>query len=333
MTKCVGIHEMSREEVKADKAKCVKFGPCGLGRKAMYLNSFYIDRKYYVMYEDIDRIYKIVAMSKGGFTGKGIFGSMAYLAVKLKSGEVRKCNFKYEFNVDMLMDEFHKAHPNVPLHSEEAEKKLRKAEEEEQRKYLKKIPAKVQKEIDYLEECKEELQVRPAVYEALASKAKQKRTIERINPTYRRLAIVIMLLAIALAVVGVYGAVKGAGDRSIYMVLFAIAIIFSIMATRVIPTGKYNKQQAEEEWQEALAASQRNIAGYDNFPVPAQYAHPVVIDRMIRILKQGRAETAKDAYVVMKNELKKMNNTVTVSQKEYDEIVLIKPMFLVMDYQ
>lgn len=333
MTKCVGIHEMSKEELKADKAKCMKFGPCGLGRKAMYLNSFYIDRCYYVMYQDVARVWKIVAMSKGGFTGKGVFGSMAYLAVKLKSGEVRKCKFKFEFNVDMLLDEFHERFPNIPVHSEEAEKKLKKAEEEERKKYLKVIPAKVQKEIDYLQECEDNLKCRPAVYQTLAAKAKQKRVIEGVNPAYRKAAIAIMALAILIAVIGVIGAIQGGGDRPMYAFLFAIAIIFSIMATRVIPTGKTNRKAADEEWNEALEASRRLVDEYNDFPVPAQYAHPVVLERMIRILKQGRAQTASEAFDVMKNDLKKLNNTVTVSQKEYDEVVLIKPMFLVMDYK
>ena len=61
-------------ELKQDKKHCRKIGPCGVGEKAMYLNSFYIDRRYYVPFSSITRVYKRVAMSKGGFTGKGVFG-------------------------------------------------------------------------------------------------------------------------------------------------------------------------------------------------------------------------------------------------------------------
>ena len=46
-----------------------------------YLNSFYIDRRYYLPYGSITRVFKRVAMSSGGFSGKGVFASMAYLAV------------------------------------------------------------------------------------------------------------------------------------------------------------------------------------------------------------------------------------------------------------
>ena len=35
----------------------------------------------------------------------------------------------------------------------------------------------------------------------------------------------------------------------------------------------------------------------------------------------------------MKEELKGLDHTKTVTQEEYDEIVAVKPMFRVMDYQ
>ena len=32
------------EELIKDKKECKKIGPCGIGKKAVYLSSFYIDR-------------------------------------------------------------------------------------------------------------------------------------------------------------------------------------------------------------------------------------------------------------------------------------------------
>ena len=32
--------------LKTDKSSCRKYGPCGVGEKALYLNSFYLDRRY-----------------------------------------------------------------------------------------------------------------------------------------------------------------------------------------------------------------------------------------------------------------------------------------------
>ncbi len=39
-------------------------------------------------------------MSSGGFTGKGMFASMAYLVVEYDGGKQKQCNFKDERDVD-----------------------------------------------------------------------------------------------------------------------------------------------------------------------------------------------------------------------------------------
>ena len=74
------------------------------------------------------------------------------------------------------------------------------------------------------------------------------------------------------------------------------------------------------------------LKGYQGFPLPARYAHPVVLDRMVRAIREGKAVKAEDALSVVKEELKALNKSVTVSQKEFDEVVQIKQMFLVSDY-
>ena len=55
--------------------------------------------------------------------------------------------------------------------------------------------------------------------------------------------------------------------------------------------------------------------------------------RMIRILREGRAQSADEALEVLKSDLKALNADVQVSQEEYDEVVAIKSMFLLSDYQ
>ena len=67
--------------------------------------------------------------------------------------------------------------------------------------------------------------------------------------------------------------------------------------------------------------------------MPAYYAHPIVLKRMQEILKDGRAQTIPEALQILKQDLKALNSDVVVEQEEYDEIVAIKPMFLVMDYK
>ena len=58
-----------------------------------------------------------------------------------------------------------------------------------------------------------------------------------------------------------------------------------------------------------------------------------MIERMIRVIREGRAETPADALALVKKDLQALNSSVTVSQKEYDEVVEIKPMFLNFDYE
>ena len=44
----LGSVTLDNETLAADKKGCRRFGPCGVGEKALYLNSFFIDRHYYV---------------------------------------------------------------------------------------------------------------------------------------------------------------------------------------------------------------------------------------------------------------------------------------------
>ena len=100
----LGMAKLDPQELEADKKACRKIGPCGVGKKALYLNSFYIDRRYYLPYGSITRVFKRVAMSQGGFTGKGMFASMAYLVVEYDGGKQKQCNFKDERDVDALLE-------------------------------------------------------------------------------------------------------------------------------------------------------------------------------------------------------------------------------------
>ena len=95
----LGGAALDPDALAADKKNCKKFGPCGVGEKALYLNSFYIDRRYYITYPAVTRVFKRVAMSQGGFSQKGIFASIPYLVVEYDGGRQKQCNFKYEEQV------------------------------------------------------------------------------------------------------------------------------------------------------------------------------------------------------------------------------------------
>ena len=91
----LGRDSIEKDELENDKKKCRRFGPCGVGEKAIYLNSFYFDRMYYIPLTSVKRAFKRVAMSKGGFTGKGMFATMPYLVVEYDDGKEKQCIFKY----------------------------------------------------------------------------------------------------------------------------------------------------------------------------------------------------------------------------------------------
>ena len=62
----------------------------------------------------VTRVYKRVAMSKGGFSGKGIFATLSYLVVEFDGGQ-KVCNFKYEQQVDEFLSVIRAEHPSIPI--------------------------------------------------------------------------------------------------------------------------------------------------------------------------------------------------------------------------
>ena len=329
--KLIGTTPLDVETLAADKKACRKIGPCGIGEKAVYLNSFYIDRCYYTTFDDVARIFKRVAMSKGGFTGKGVYGSIPYLVVRFKDGREKQCNFKYEELVDRFLSIIEREHPDIPIHSEEAERKLREAEEAEQARYLKALSPEAEAAVSELRAAQAKLTERSELSDALAFAAKQKRVIDGVSPTYRYAAVAILLLAILAAALGVF-MVFTRRDYAVWFVLFGMAAIFLVISSRILPTGRNNKRYGQQQWDTALGNMRDYLRGEADFPVPPQYAHPVVLERMIRVLREGRAVRIPEAYETMKADLKALNSSVTVTQKEYDEVVVVKPLFLVCGY-
>ncbi len=49
----LGNEHLSKEVVVQDKKTCKVFGPCGVGKKALFLNSYFLDRRYYLPWGSI----------------------------------------------------------------------------------------------------------------------------------------------------------------------------------------------------------------------------------------------------------------------------------------
>ena len=322
---------LSAEVLSKEKKNLKKIGRMGIGEKAVFLSTAMLDRSRYICFTDIRRIFKRVAMSKGGFSGKGIFGTMAYIVVELKNGRIVTCTVPLEADADTLLKEFGRRCPNVPLQSEDAARKLREAEQEEKARYAETLSPAAEACIQRLEKDAQTLEKSPKLYQRLSDGAQRLRMVQRTKPSYKWVALVVFVFAIIAAAFGVLRFLQGRED-GVYTVLIGLAVIFLISASRVLPSASNNLRTVTKEYEEAVKAMEAALPQED-FPVPARYAHPVVLTRMIRVIREGRTETAEGALQLVKEDLKALNAQVSVSKKEYDEVVEIKPMFLVAAYQ
>ena len=331
-TRQLGKISIDQEELAADKKKCRKFGPCGVGEKAIYLNSFYLDRRYYVKLTSVQRVFKRVAMSKGGFTGKGLFATLSYLVVEYDNGQEKQCIFKHEEDVDRLLSYIGSTHPEISIHSKKAEKRLAEKERRLSEKKAAVISPKAQESLRVLENSYSYLEKEPDLYNELSNAAKNKRIYDKSNPAYKWVALFINLMGVVSLAYGIYSLVNHAGS-AMYFLLFGLAAIFLFSGAHVLPTAKNNKKYIENRMKKAVDAMEEYTGKYPGFPVPARYAHPVVLKRIKDILLQGRSETISESLGILKSDLKALNSSVSVEQEEYEEIMAIKPIFLVMNYE
>ena len=331
----LGMAKLDRLELEQDKKACRKIGPCGVGKKALYLNSFYIGRRYYLPYGSISRVFKRVAMSSGGFTGKGMFASMAYLVVEYDGGKQKQCNFKDERDVDKLLEVLAKEQPQIPLLSEAGEQALQKKEAEKAARKLPELTDEAKHSVTVLRKAKEYLEEKPELAEELSAAERRKRAQLQSKPVYRYVALAIFVFGIVSAAYGLYAVTNHVGNYGIYFALFGFAAIFLFSSYNMLPTARNNNNAIMKRADKAEAAMAEYVKHYPNgaFPVPSCYAHPIVLKQMTDAIEEGRAVTVPEALDAVEARLKSLNADVQVEQEEYDEVVVIKAMFLNHDYQ
>ena len=331
----LGMAKLDPQELEADKKACRKIGPCGVGKKALYLNSFYIDRRYYLPYGSISRVFKRVAMSSGGFTGKGMFASMAYLVVEYDGGKQKQCNFKDERDVDKLREVLAKEQPQIPLLSEAGEQALQKKEAEKAARKLPELTDEAKHSVTVLRKAKEYLEEKPELAEELSAAERRKRAQLQSKPVYRYVALAIFVFGIVSAAYGLYAVTNHVGNYGIYFALFGFAAIFLFSSYNMLPTARNNNNAIMKRADKAEAAMAEYVKHYPNgaFPVPSCYAHPIVLKQMTDAIEEGRAVTVPEALDAVEKRLQALNADVQVEQEEYDEVVVIKAMFLNHDYQ
>ncbi len=331
----LGLAHLDSQELEQDKKSCRKIGPCGVGKKALYLNSFYIDRRYYLPYGSISRVFKRVAMSSGGFTGKGMFASMAYLVVEYDGGKQKQCNFKDERDVDKLLEVLAKEQPQIRLLSEAGEQTLQKKEAEKAARKLPELTDEAKHSLTVLRKAKEYLDAKPELSDELSAAERRKRAQLQSKPVYRYVALAIFIFGIAAAAYGLYAITTHTGSYGIYFALFGFAAIFLFSSYNMLPTARNNNSAIMKRAEKAEAAMAEYVKHYPNgaFPVPSHYAHPIVLKRMMDAVEEGRAVTVPEALDAVEKRLQSLNADVQVEQEEYDEVVAIKAMFLNHDYQ
>ena len=277
----LGREALDKDVLIADRKSCKRFGPCGVGEKALYLSSLYRSCRYYLPYGGITRVFKRVAMSKGGYSHKGVFASIPYLVVEYDGGREKQCTYKYEEQVDQLLAYLKRVRPEIKQVSAAAEERL--AEREQPPK-----PELTQEAVDTLRALKAAeavLEKRPDLYLELSKSARQLRELNLILSARRG--------------------------------------------------GKMKKREEDipSRAERAKEAMEAFLQDYTPFPLPARYAHPIVLRRMGRCVEEGRADTPEQALETVKADLKALNSSVQVSQEEHDEVVAVKAMFLNEDYR
>lgn len=187
--------------------------------------------------------------------------------------------------------------PDIPRHSVEAERRLREKAEREAKRYLKQLTPQAQppgRHWSRPSSCWRSTRSRPA---KLSTAAKAKRVNDRSNPAYRWVALAIIVAGIAAVVYGIMALIRGE-NVGVYFALFGLAAIFFFSGAHVLPTAKNNKKAIAQEWERSISDVAALLPG--GLPVPARYAHPVVLQRMIRVLREGRAQSVGEALNVMK---------------------------------
>ena len=178
------------------------------------------------------------------------------------------------------------------------------------------------------------LDQKPALTDELSKAARRKRAYLCSKPSYRWVALAITVLGLLSLLYGIVTLVQGTGSFGIYFALFGIAAIFMFSGVSVLPTARNNKNAIMARADRAKEEMAGYLKGYrGEFPLPARYAHPIVLRRMVRVIEEGRAARVPDALEAVKQDLKALNSGVEVDQQEYDEVVAIKAMFLNEDYQ
>ena len=223
----------------------------------------------------------------------------------------------------------------IRLLSAAGEQALQKKAEEKAARKLPELSDDAKHTVTILRRAKEYLDAKPELSNELSAAQRRKRAQLKSKPVYRYVALAIFLFGTAAAAYGLYAVFTHTGSYGVYFALFGFAAIFLFSSYNMLPTAHNNHSAIMKRAEKAEAAMAEYVKHYPSgaFPVPSHYAHPIVLKQMADAIEEGRAVTVPEALTAVENRLKSLNADVQVEQEEYDEVVVIKAMFLNHDYQ
>lgn len=319
------------EEVRNDRKKCRKFDQCGLGSKCIYMGSTMHPRHYYIPYSAVTNVFKRVGASNPD--GKGFLAPVLFIVVRYDDGKEQECSFRYLQDADKMLDDLEQNHPEIPLLSPEGLRKKAEREAAEARIQENDLSDTARRSQKILEDARWEVHKRPGVYEKLADMAKLKRHADLMKPWVKYAAVGMLAGGIVLLAAGFILMRSSARGPGVIIALLGVMLLFLAGNSKGLPNKINNRKRRDKEYQEALASMKNALKHYKDFPIPYCYAHPYTFDRMIRIIQEQRAETVEDALAVLKADLKSMDSSVALSGDDFKQVVTIKPLFTVQDYQ
>ena len=244
-------------------------------------------------------------------------------------------SFKDERDVDALLEVLAKEQPQLHLLSAAGEQALEKKAAEKAARKLPELSEDAQHSLTVLRRAKEYLDAKPELSAELSAAQRRKRAQLQSKPVYRYVALAIFVLGVAAAAYGLYSVFSHTGSYGVYFALFGFAAIFLFSSYNMLPTAHNNNNAIMKRAEKAEAAMAEYVKHYPHgaFPVKSWYAHPIVLKQMMDAVEEGRAVTVPEALDAVKARLKSLNADVEVEQEEYDEVVVIKALFLNHDYQ
>ena len=78
-------------------------------------------------------------------------------------------------------------------------------------------------------------------------------------------------------------------------VLLLVAALFFFAGANVLPTARNNRRAIIAALEKARGDVEEYISAYPDFPLPARYAHPATLSRMIRSIREGRSESVPES--------------------------------------